>query len=59
MRLHDQDAELSLADVADFLRGAGLMVQKIPERLELVAEIPRTGLGKISKQALQKQFGRS
>ncbi|MCW2621482.1 MAG: putative cyclohex-ene-carboxylate:CoA ligase, partial [Frankiales bacterium] len=59
VRLHDPEAELTLADVAGFLREAGLMVQKIPERLELVAEIPRTGLGKISKQALQKQFAAS
>jgi acyl-CoA synthetase (AMP-forming)/AMP-acid ligase II len=47
----------SLGDVTAYLRDAGLMSQKLPEQLEVVDEIPRTGLGKFSKQALRRQFG--
>ena len=50
-------ASVTLADVGAHLRSAGLMVQKLPERLEVLAELPKTGIGKISKQALQKQLG--
>lgn len=56
VRLHDPQGALALEQVCGHLRSAGLMVQKLPERLEVVAELPRTGLGKVSKQALQKQF---
>jgi cyclohexanecarboxylate-CoA ligase len=49
-------ASLSLAEVSEHLRASGLMVQKLPERLELLEELPKTGLGKVSKQALQKQL---
>ncbi|MCU1595078.1 MAG: cyclohexanecarboxylate-CoA ligase [Frankiales bacterium] len=49
-------ASLTLADVRAHLQGAGLMLQKVPERLELLDELPKTGLGKVSKQALQKQL---
>jgi acyl-CoA synthetase (AMP-forming)/AMP-acid ligase II len=47
---------LSLADVAATCRAAGLAVQKIPERLEVVAEFPRNASGKILKFKLQEQF---
>jgi acyl-CoA synthetase (AMP-forming)/AMP-acid ligase II len=42
-----------LADLAGYLRGAGLMPQKVPEQLELVDELPKTGLGKLDKKALR------
>jgi cyclohexanecarboxylate-CoA ligase len=47
----------SLEALADFLRTAGIMPQKIPEQLEIVDEIPRTGLGKYAKTALKERFG--
>ena len=56
VRLTDPSAALSLDDVAAHLRAAGLMTQKIPERLELVTELPKTGLGKVSKKELQQQL---
>jgi non-ribosomal peptide synthetase component E (peptide arylation enzyme) len=46
----------SLAEVAAFLRAAGLMPQKVPEQLEIVSELPRTGLGKVAKLALRDKF---
>jgi cyclohexanecarboxylate-CoA ligase len=56
VRLQGPEHTLTLADVVAHLRAAGLMAQKIPERLELVPELPRTGLGKVSKKYLQQQF---
>jgi non-ribosomal peptide synthetase component E (peptide arylation enzyme) len=49
----------SLAEVAAYLRTAGLMPQKVPEQLEIVSELPRTGLGKVAKLALRDKFSGS
>ncbi|GAB2577287.1 cyclohexanecarboxylate-CoA ligase [Streptomyces capparidis] len=47
----------TLAALAEFLRAAGLMPQKIPEQLELVDRLPRNAtLGKVVKQALRERF---
>ncbi|WP_245717780.1 class I adenylate-forming enzyme family protein [Nocardia miyunensis] len=46
----------TLSDIAARLREAGLMPQKLPERLEIVAELPKTGLGKLDKQSLRRTF---
>jgi acyl-CoA synthetase (AMP-forming)/AMP-acid ligase II len=46
----------SLDAIAAFLREQGLMVQKIPEQLEVVAELPRAPSGKVLKQALKGRF---
>jgi cyclohexanecarboxylate-CoA ligase len=56
VRLHDPAAAFTLDDVATHLRSCGLMMQKVPERLELVTELPKTGLGKVDKRALRTQF---
>jgi acyl-CoA synthetase (AMP-forming)/AMP-acid ligase II len=51
------DAEpLTLPALTTFLREAGLMVQKLPERLEIVELLPRNPAGKILKQNLKDQF---
>jgi len=47
---------LALAEMVAFLAGAGLSRQKIPEQLEIVAEVPRNVAGKIQKQLLREQF---
>jgi len=47
---------LDLAEVAEFLKGEGLMVQKLPERLEVVDVIPRNPAGKILKQDLRARY---
>ena len=44
----------SLADLKDFLAARGLADFKFPDRLELVASLPRTSLGKIDKRALRQ-----
>jgi cyclohexanecarboxylate-CoA ligase len=49
----------SLPEVTAFLRTAGLMPQKVPEQLEIVSELPRTGLGKVAKLALRDKFSGS
>jgi acyl-CoA synthetase len=46
----------TLADIASFTEKAGLARQKIPERLELVDELPRTPSGKVRKDQLRKQL---
>jgi acyl-CoA synthetase (AMP-forming)/AMP-acid ligase II len=49
-------AEPTLADLTAHLRAVKLTPQKLPEQLEIVDEIPRTGLGKPSKTALRARF---
>jgi non-ribosomal peptide synthetase component E (peptide arylation enzyme) len=50
-------SELTLAELVAWLRGANLMAQKLPEQLELVDELPRTGLAKVAKAELRARFG--
>jgi non-ribosomal peptide synthetase component E (peptide arylation enzyme) len=49
----------SLSGVTAFLRAAGLIPQKLPEQVEIVSELPRTGLGKVAKLALRDKFAGS
>ena len=49
----------SLGEVSSFLRAKGLMPQKLPEQVEIVSELPRTGLGKVAKLALRDKFSGS
>ncbi|GAA1835116.1 long-chain fatty acid--CoA ligase [Pseudonocardia ailaonensis] len=44
----------TLSDVYDFCVAAGLMVQKIPQRLDVFDELPRTALGKPDKVRLRE-----
>ncbi len=46
----------TLKDLFDFLKDAGLMVQKIPEQLEIVDVLPRNPTGKVLKHELRKQY---
>ncbi|MCM3924179.1 AMP-binding protein, partial [Frankia sp. AiPs1] len=46
----------SLAELSGWLREAGLMRQKLPEQLELLDILPRTGLGKVAKAQLRARF---
>jgi fatty-acyl-CoA synthase len=50
------DATLSLDDLRAFLDGR-IARYKLPHRLELVDELPRSGPGKIAKPALRERFG--
>jgi acyl-CoA synthetase (AMP-forming)/AMP-acid ligase II len=49
---------LDLSEVVAFCRQAGLMTQKIPERVEIRTEWPRAGTGKIVKKTLRDEYGR-
>jgi non-ribosomal peptide synthetase component E (peptide arylation enzyme) len=48
--------ELSLAELQEFMRGRDMASYKIPERLEIVAELPKGPSGKILKRALRDDF---
>ena len=50
---------ISLETLADYLRGKELMVQKIPEQLEIVSELPRNATGKVQKHELRQRFAGS
>lgn len=45
---------LTLAELREFLVGQGLAVQKSPERLEIVSELPHTASGKVQKFKLRQ-----
>jgi cyclohexanecarboxylate-CoA ligase len=47
---------LTLADVSDYLRGHGVAIQKVPERLEIVAALPMTATGKVQKHVLRAEI---
>jgi acyl-CoA synthetase (AMP-forming)/AMP-acid ligase II len=54
----NHDAPPTLADLAQFCIGAGLMKQKIPEQLEIVDVLPRNATGKVLKHELRKQYAK-
>ena len=43
----------ALGQIKDYLVGAGLAIQKVPERLEIVTGLPMTATGKIQKHLLR------
>jgi cyclohexanecarboxylate-CoA ligase len=49
----------TLADLTGWLEARGLSRRKLPERLTLVDDFPRTASGKILKRALREQLGGS
>jgi cyclohexanecarboxylate-CoA ligase len=46
----------TLAELREFMIGRGVMRQKVPERLELVAELPRNATGKVRKDLLRQRL---
>jgi acyl-CoA synthetase (AMP-forming)/AMP-acid ligase II len=46
----------SLPELFEFLKLAGLMVQKIPEQLEIVEVVPRNPSGKVLKHELRSTY---
>jgi 2,3-dihydroxybenzoate-AMP ligase len=46
------DRPPALSELTAFLRGLGLAAYKLPDRLEIVDELPRTGAGKVDKREL-------
>jgi non-ribosomal peptide synthetase component E (peptide arylation enzyme) len=55
----DASAPLGFDEMVAFLKSRKLMLQKVPEQLELVAEVPRNPAGKILKKDLRRRFGQS
>lgn len=54
----DPHAVLRFDEMVAFLRAQGLMMQKIPERLEIIERLPRNPAGKVLKTELRARFGR-
>jgi acyl-CoA synthetase (AMP-forming)/AMP-acid ligase II len=52
----DPASALTFEEMTTFLREQGLMVQKIPEQLELVDTVPRNPSGKVLKHKLREQY---
>ena len=46
----------TLPELFEFCKAEGLMVQKIPEQLEIVDVLPRNPTGKVLKHELRKQY---
>ena len=56
VRLRAGHAALSLADVTGHLLAHGLSKRKLPERLVIADDFPRTASGKVLKRALREQL---
>jgi len=50
------DEEPSLPELSAYLRGRGLAVQKVPERLEPIDELPKNLAGKVQKFKLRERI---
>ena len=57
VRLDEGVDGITVQDLAEYCIGVGLAKQKIPERVEVVDEIPRNPMGKIRKQELRDRYG--
>jgi len=47
---------LAFAEMVEYLKGTGLRMQALPERLEVVDAMPRNATGKIPKHELRKTY---
>jgi cyclohexanecarboxylate-CoA ligase len=56
VQLGEGAGTIELTEVVEFCRQAGLMTQKIPERIEIRSEWPRAGTGKIVKKSLRDEY---
>jgi acyl-CoA synthetase (AMP-forming)/AMP-acid ligase II len=50
------EGNLTLEDVRTFMLGRKVMMQKIPEQLELLDALPRNAMGKVLKHELRRRF---
>jgi acyl-CoA synthetase (AMP-forming)/AMP-acid ligase II len=55
---HEGVEPLGFEEMQQFLREKQLMVQKIPEQLELVETLPRNATGKVLKHELREHYSR-
>jgi len=49
---------ISLEEVTSFLLAKGLAKYKLPERVEIISELPLVGMGKVDKKALREDITR-
>ncbi len=56
IQLVDGQDELGIEEVVIHLRDQGLLVQKLPEQVEIVSLIPRNPAGKVLKHVLRDEF---
>jgi acyl-CoA synthetase (AMP-forming)/AMP-acid ligase II len=54
--LADGVEQLTLTDLAAYCRSRGLAIQKTPEQLQIVTELPRNPMGKVLKHELRATF---
>src|SRR5262245_36634201 len=54
--LRPDAGSLTLAEVRTFMEARGVMRQKIPEQLDVTAELPRNATGKVQKDLLRKRL---
>jgi acyl-CoA synthetase (AMP-forming)/AMP-acid ligase II len=59
VELRDPGSSLTLPELHEHCRAAGMMIQKIPEQLEIVDELPRNATMKVLKNELRERFGTS
>lgn len=59
VQLTPEAGSLTLAEVTEHCLALGMARQKVPERLEIVPEIPRATLGKVQKKELRDRFAPS
>jgi acyl-CoA synthetase len=50
------DEKLTLDELCDHLLGRGVSKELLPERLEIVAELPRSSGGKVAKGELRARL---
>ncbi len=50
-------AEITLEAVREYLSGVGFAKWQLPDRLEIIDEVPRTSVGKFDKKVLRAKFG--
>lgn len=50
--------EITLSEVVEFLKEKGIATFKLPERVEVVEELPRTPTGKVKKYVLREDIAR-
>ncbi len=49
--------DLTMEEMVEHCKGTGMMMQKVPEQLEIIDAIPRNPAGKILKHVLKEQYG--
>jgi len=54
----DEEGSIRFDEMKTFLIDQGLLIQRVPEQLEIVEVIPRNATGKIAKHELRERFAR-